>query len=106
MQGLLDLFNHAVEGSQVIHRWFWSSSRPLSMEGWRDVEPPLDMLMWPSSYSQVVEKKVPWVKLVGIIDLLKEKISPIVLNKLMSQTFYNLVTHIYKQLFILKWLHV
>jgi hypothetical protein len=45
------------------------------------------VLMWPSLPSLVVEKKVHWVKLVKIIDSLKEKAYLMVLNKLMPPTY-------------------
>jgi hypothetical protein len=39
----------------------------------RGVTPPLKVLTWVSPSPPIVEKKVPWVKLVCTVDPLKEK---------------------------------
>jgi hypothetical protein len=65
----------------------WVTPGVLQMEGWGRWNPLLEVLMWPSLPSLVVEKKVHWVKLVKIIDSLKEKAYLMVLNKLMPPTY-------------------
>ena len=42
-------------------------------EGLRGWNPPLEVLMWMSPSTPIVEKEVPRVKLVCIVDLMKEK---------------------------------
>lgn len=54
---------------------------------WR-FNPMFETLAWPYPSSQVVEKEVPWLKLVRTIHPLKEKAHLMALKKLMARTYH------------------